>query len=78
MPGRPVFCIRAGGLVFSPRHVALTVVPPLHAYEMIRAGLFGNKVQTFYDVAYLTAILASLTLLALWLARDLRRYVELE
>jgi capsular polysaccharide transport system permease protein len=54
------------------------VVPPLHAYEMIRAGMFGNKVQTFYDVAYLTAILASLTLLALWLARDLRRYVELE
>lgn len=60
------------------RHLALTVMPSLTAYEMIRAGLFGNQVQTFYDIGYLTFILAVLTLIGLWLVRDVRRHLELE
>ena len=50
----------------------------LHAYEMIRGGLFGNQIQVFYDAAYLSVFLAVLTLFALWLVRDVRRYVEFE
>lgn len=50
----------------------------MHSYEMIRAGLFGNKIQTFCDVPCLTAILAGLALLGLWLAPDMRSHVELE
>lgn len=60
------------------RQVALTVMPPLHAYEMIRGGLFGRSIQTFQDPTYLTAILALLTVIGLWLARDVRRHLELE
>ncbi len=60
------------------RHVALAVLPSLHSYEMIRAGLFGDQVQTFYDTGYLTVFLVVLTLIGLWLVRDVRRHLELE
>ena len=60
------------------RQLALTFVPSLPAYEMIRAGLFGNQIQTFYDTVYLTGFLAVLTLIGLWLVRDVRRHLELE
>jgi capsular polysaccharide transport system permease protein len=60
------------------RHFALTVMPSLHAYEMIRAGLFGNRIQTFYDMAYLTSILIVLTLVGLWLVRRVRAHLQLE
>jgi len=60
------------------RHVALAVMPSLHAYEMIRGGLFGSRIQTFYDPAYVSAVLAVLTLFGLWLVRDARRYIEIE
>jgi capsular polysaccharide transport system permease protein len=45
---------------------------------MIRAGLFGDQVQTFYDVGYMTGFLAVLTLIGLWLVRGVRRHLELE
>jgi capsular polysaccharide transport system permease protein len=61
----------------TARVVALTVMPPLHAYEMIRSGLFGLAIQAYYDVPYLTFVLACLTLVGLWLLRDVRRYLEL-
>jgi capsular polysaccharide transport system permease protein len=60
------------------RNIALTVMPSLPCYEMIRAGLFGNQIQTFYDIPYLTGVLAVLTLIGLWLVRDVRRHLELE
>jgi capsular polysaccharide transport system permease protein len=60
------------------RNAALTVLPSLHSYEMIRAGLFGDQVQAFYDTGYLTGFLAVLTLIGLWLVRDVRRHLELE
>ena len=60
------------------RRVALAVDPPLHAYEMIRGGLFGNRIQTFYDMPYLTWILAIITLIGLWLMRDVRKHLVLE
>jgi capsular polysaccharide transport system permease protein len=60
------------------RQMALTALPCLHAYEMIRAGLFGNQIQTFYDIGYTTAFLAVLTLIGLWLVRGIRRHLEFE
>ena len=60
------------------RHVALTVMPSLHAYEMIRGGLFGAHIQTYYDTAYLTTVLAVLTMIGLWLVRGVREHLQLE
>lgn len=60
------------------RNAALTILPCLHSYEMIRAGLFGDQIQTFYDIGYTTSFLAVLTLIGLWLVRDVRRHLELE
>jgi hypothetical protein len=60
------------------RNAALTVLPCLHSYEMIRAGLFGDQVQTFYDIGCATACLAVLILIGLWLVRGVRRNLELE
>ena len=60
------------------RDIALTVMPSLHCYEMIRAGLFGNQIETFYDIGYLTGFLAVLSLIGLWLVRSVRRHLELE
>ncbi len=60
------------------RQFVLTFMPSLPAYEMIRAGLFGDQVQTFYDTGYLTVFLVVLTLIGLWLVRDVRKHLELE
>lgn len=72
------FVYLAMWLPTTARELALTVMPSLHAYEMIRGGLFGNQIQVFYDTAYLSAILAVLTLFGLWLVRDVRAHVQLE
>ena len=48
----------------SARSIAL-LQPSLHAYEMIRAGMFGATVPTFYDIAYTTKVLTVLTFLGL-------------
>jgi len=59
------------------RQVALAIDPPLHAYEMIRGGLWGNRIQVFYDIPYLSYLLAIVTLLGLWLMRDVRKHLVL-
>lgn len=60
------------------RVIVLAIDPPLHCYEMVRAGLFGNMMHPHYDIPYLTFMLAILTVIGLWLMRDVRRYIELE
>ena len=72
------FFYLADWLPTSIRHVALAVVPSLHCYEMIRSGLFGNQIETYYDLPYLTFVLAVLTLIGLWLVRSVRQHLELE
>jgi capsular polysaccharide transport system permease protein len=59
------------------RNVALCQ-PYTQAYEMIRAGVFGTTITTYGDPAYTTFVLASLTLLGLWLMRESRKYVVIE
>ena len=60
------------------RDLALTVVPSLHAYEMIRGGLFGDRIEAFYDISYVSWILAILTVIGLWLLRDVRKHLVIE
>jgi capsular polysaccharide transport system permease protein len=52
--------------------------PSMQAYEMIRAGMFGNAVKTYGDPAYATFSLAVLTLIGLLIMRDSRKYVVAE
>ncbi len=52
--------------------------PSVQAYELIRAGMFGNVVRTYGDPAYETFALAVLTLIGLLLMRDARKYVVAE
>jgi capsular polysaccharide transport system permease protein len=59
------------------RNVAL-YQPYTQAYEMIRAGIFGNTIRTYGNPGYTTFVLAGLTLFGLWLLRDGRRYVVVE
>jgi capsular polysaccharide transport system permease protein len=72
------FIILADWLPPSLRRVALAVDPPLHCYEMIRAGLFGSRIHPHYDIAYLTFMLAALTLVSLRLLNGVREHIELE
>lgn len=53
-------------------------VPFLHCIEMIRAGVFGRFVRTYYDPAYVAAWGMGLTLLGLILVRFVRPRVEVE
>jgi len=64
-------------LPMSVRTVALTLMPPVHCYEMIRGGMFGGKIQVFYNANYLTVVLALLMVFGLWLIRDVRRHLEI-
>jgi capsular polysaccharide transport system permease protein len=57
------------------RTVLLHVMPALSCYEMIRGGLFGPVIQTFYDIPYLTFVLAAITLFGLLGLRDVRRHL---
>jgi capsular polysaccharide transport system permease protein len=72
------FMFMAAWLPPQVRRVALVIDPPLQAYEMIRGGLFGDRIQTYYDIGYLTWILAIATFLGLWLMRDVRKHLVLE
>jgi len=71
------FFYLAAWLPPSAREFALTVLPSLHSYEMIRGGLFGSRIHVFYDVSYVSYVLAVLTLLGLWLVHTVRQHLEL-
>jgi capsular polysaccharide transport system permease protein len=57
------------------RSILLTVMPGLHCYEMIRAGIFGPVMRFYYDVPWLSFVLAAITLFGLLGLRDVRRYI---
>jgi capsular polysaccharide transport system permease protein len=52
--------------------------PSLQAYEMIRAGMLGDYIKTYYDPAYTGLVLAALTLVGLLLVRESRKYLVAE
>jgi capsular polysaccharide transport system permease protein len=59
------------------RNVALCQ-PYTQAYEMIRAGVFGDVIKTYGDPGYTAFILGILTLIGLWVMREGRKYVVVE
>lgn len=62
----------------AARDAALTLLPSLHCYEMIRGGLFGQSIQVHYDVPYLSFVLAVLTLFGLRLIHTVRPHLRFE
>jgi ABC-type polysaccharide/polyol phosphate export permease len=60
------------------RPYLLAVNPPLHCYEIIRAGMFGGRFQTFGAPSDLVFMLAVLSVWGLWLMRSVRRHLQLE
>jgi capsular polysaccharide transport system permease protein len=62
----------------SVRYWALTVMPALHAYEMIRSGLLGPVFHAYYDLGYVSIVLTVLTIIGLKLMRDTAEYLVLE
>jgi capsular polysaccharide transport system permease protein len=72
------FLFLADWLPTAIRNVALTVMPSLHSYEMIRAGLLGNQIQTHYSIPYVSFVLAGLTLIGLSVVRGVRKHLEID
>jgi capsular polysaccharide transport system permease protein len=72
------FLFLAEWLPTQLRNVALAVMPSLHSYEMIRAGLLGSQIETHYSVPYVSFVLAGLTLVGLWVVRGVRKHLEIE
>ena len=72
------FFFMADWLPTSLRNVALWIDPPLHCFEMVRSGMFGPRIHAHYDTSYLALLLTMLTLLGLFLVRDVRKHLEIE
>ena len=53
-------------------------LPTVSAYEMMRAGYFGDRIEAFWSQPYIAACSAVTTLLGLYLFRQARRYLVLE
>jgi capsular polysaccharide transport system permease protein len=71
------FPFMANWLPVQLRNLALTINPPLLAYEIVRGGLFGNLVPTYQYPGYLAYILTVLTFIGLWLMRHVRQHIEI-
>jgi capsular polysaccharide transport system permease protein len=69
------FMYMAAWLPAGLRSILLTFMPALPCYEMIRAGIFGPMIRTYYDIPRLSFVLAGLTLFGLLGLRDVRRYI---
>ncbi|MCZ8171742.1 MAG: ABC transporter permease [Brevundimonas sp.] len=52
--------------------------PPVHAMEMMRAGIFGEAVNPYYALAVPVGIPMILTLVGLFLCRTVRRHLVVE
>ena len=53
-------------------------VPLVNCFELFRAGLFGETVQTFFDVQYLTYCCVFTTAIGLLMIQRASRHVEFE
>ena len=72
------FLFMADWLPPQVRNIALSVMPSLHSYEMIRSGLWGDRIPAHYDIPYVTLVLAVLTLIGLWVVRSVREHLQLD
>jgi capsular polysaccharide transport system permease protein len=69
------FMYLADWLPAKVRPILLTLMPALPCYEMIRNGIFGPVFRFYYDIPWLTFILAAITLFGLLGLRDVRRHL---
>jgi capsular polysaccharide transport system permease protein len=53
-------------------------VPTVHCFELFRAGVFGDSVQTFYDVGYLVKCCLFTTAAGLFLVNMARNHIKFE
>lgn len=53
-------------------------VPTVHCFELFRAGVFGDTVQTFYDVSYLLKCCLFTTAVGLFLVNIARSHIKFE
>jgi capsular polysaccharide transport system permease protein len=72
------FFLLAEWIPYKFRSIVVAIDPPLDCYEMIRGGFFGSAMHAYYNISYLTYELAALTVLGLWLFKDVRRYIVFE
>jgi capsular polysaccharide transport system permease protein len=72
------FLFLADWLPTAVRNVALAVMPSLHSYEMIRAGLLGDQIVTHYSIPYVSFVLAGLTVIGLSVVRGVRKHLEID
>jgi capsular polysaccharide transport system permease protein len=65
---------------YLPDHVRYWALfqPSLQAYEMIRAGMLGPSVRTYYDFGYETAVLTIITLIGLIGVYQVREFIVME
>ncbi|AYG68898.1 MULTISPECIES: ABC transporter permease [unclassified Rhizobium] len=73
-----------GGMFFmvawlpsGPQKLAL-YVPTVHCFELFRAGFFGDTVQTFYDIGYITKCCLFTTAVGLFLMNMARNHIKFE
>jgi capsular polysaccharide transport system permease protein len=72
------FFFLAQWLPYKLRVIAVRFDPPLDCYEMMRDGYFGSMIHAYYNTASLTYMLTGLTVVGLWLFKDVRRYIVFE
>ncbi|HTT80162.1 MAG TPA: ABC transporter permease [Stellaceae bacterium] len=72
------FFFLAEWMPYKLRVLAVTIDPPLDSYEIIRDGYFGSQIHAYYSMPHLTYMLTGLTVLGLWLFKDVRRYIVYE
>ena len=70
------FWFMAAWLPPNLRAIAL-LQPSLQAYEMLRAGVLGDTVTTFYNIGYSAFVLAIMTFAGLLALRAGRKYVSI-
>jgi capsular polysaccharide transport system permease protein len=69
------FFFLAEWLPYKLRIIAVWIDPPLDCYEIIRSGFFGTAMHAYYNIPHLSYMLAVLSVLGLWLFKDVRRYI---
>ncbi len=61
----------------SAQQLAL-YVPTVHCFELFRAGMLGESVETYYDIGYLILCCIFTTVLGLFLVQRASRHLEFE
>ncbi|TIX88069.1 sugar ABC transporter permease [Rhizobium sp. P44RR-XXIV] len=53
-------------------------VPTVHCFELFRAGMFGDTVETFYDFGFITKVCLFTTVIGLFLVNQARNHIKFE